>query len=205
MSIIKNYVPAKGICKVTFSYPTTEGVQSVQVLGDFNNWDSKVAPKMKKNKTEFSTAIELAAGKTYEFKYLLNNEQWENDINADQYLSSPYAGITNSVLVIDAVAAPAIAKASKAAAPKTAPVKKETVKAVKTPAAKATEAKVAPAKSSTPKATTPKAVVTKAAAPKSAAPAKVTKAAAPKAAAKAKPVAAPKATVAKVVKVDLKK
>ena len=191
MSITKNYVPAKGICKVTFSYPTTEGVQSVQVLGDFNNWDSKVAPKMKKSKTEFSTAIELAAGKTYEFKYLLNNEHWENEINADQYLSSPYAGITNSVLVIDAVDTPAIAKASKAVAPKASPVKKETVKAVNTPAAKAPEAKVAPAKSSTSKATTPKAVVTKEAAPK--------------AVAKAKPVAAPKASVAKVVKVDLKK
>jgi hypothetical protein len=202
MSIIKNYVPAKGICKVTFSYPTTDGVQSVQVLGDFNNWDSKVAPKMKKSKIEFSTAIELAAGKTYEFKYLLNNEQWENDINADQYLSSPYAGITNSVLVIDAVAAPAIAKASKAAAPKTAPVKKETVKSVKTPVAtaKAPKAAIANVAKATAKETTPKV----------AAPAKAAKVAAPKAevkkvAAKAKPVAAPKASVAKVVKVDLKK
>ncbi len=188
MSIIKNYVPAKGICKVTFSYPTTDGVQSVQVLGDFNNWDSKVAPKMKKSKMEFTTAIELAVGKTYEFRYLLNNEQWDNDFNADKYVSAPYVGITNSVLILDAVTDSA--KASKPAATKATPAKKETVKVSGSKTAKA----------SAPKAAAPKA--TKAAASAKAA---TPKAEVKKEVAKAKPAAAAKSPIAKVVKVDLKK
>ena len=61
MGIIKNYQPSKGTCKVTFSFAlnAAEGVKTIQVLGDFNNWDNKVAPKMKKGKEDFSTSIEL--------------------------------------------------------------------------------------------------------------------------------------------------
>lgn len=197
MSIIKNYVPAKGVCKVTFSYPAAEGVKSVQVLGDFNNWDSKVGPKMKKSKDGFTAALELAAGNTYEFRYLLNGEKWDNDFHADKYVSSPYAGINNSVIVLDAVAA---APKAKATASKAAPVKKETVKV--TPAKPAT-AKAAPVKKDVVKAAKPvaeKAKEVKVVAPKAvkAPVAKVEKASTAKPAvkkevvAKAKPAAAPK-------------
>lgn len=218
MSIIKNYVPAKGICKVTFSYPTAEGVKSVQVLGDFNNWDSNAAPKMKKSKDEFSTAIELAAGKTYEFRYLLNDEKWDNDFNADKYVSSPYAGINNSVIIIDAVAT--AAKATKPAAVKAAPAKKEVVKATKPAVQKIKAEKTAAPKVA--KSAPVKVAKVVAAKPvvKKETPAKVKPAVAPKVEktvatakpvvkketpAKAKPAAAPKAVAVKTVKDDLKK
>ena len=205
MGIIKNYQPSKGTCKVTFSFALNdaEGVKTIQVLGDFNNWDNKVAPKMKKGKEDFSTSIELNAGQSYEFKYLLDGNRWENDFSADSYVTTPFSGISNSVLVLDAVSKKPAAKASKSAAPKTS--KTVTPKAVKATAPKA-------AKTVTPKAakvTAPKAAKTEApkaakvTAPKAAkieAP-KATKVAAPKAA----KVAAPKAAKATAVKTDAPK
>ena len=223
MSIIKVYQPSKGSCKVTFTYPVISGhsVKSVQVLGDFNNWDSKIAPKMKKGKDEFTTVIELNAGKSYEFRYLLDGIKWDNDFSADNYIASPYSGINNSVLVLESgkgskvkkektvapkaakVAAP---KAAKVAAPKEAKV--AAPKAAKVAAPKA--AKVAAPKAA--KVAAPKEVkvaapkVAKVAAPKAAkvAAPKTAKVAAPKAAKVAAPKVAKVANV-KVVKDDLKK
>ena len=191
MSIIKVYQPSKGSCKVTFTYPVISGhsVKSVQVLGDFNNWDSKIAPKMKKGKDEFTTVIELNAGKSYEFRYLLDGIKWDNDFSADNYIASPYSGINNSVLVLESGKGSKVKKektvapkAAKVAAPKAAKV--AAPKAVKVAAPKV--AKVA----------APKAA--KVAAPKTA------KVAAPKAAKVAAPKVAKVANV-KVVKDDLKK
>ena len=105
MSILKKYQPTKENYKVTFSYPANEGINTVQVLGDFNNWDSNQAPKLKKGKEGFSTSLELNAGNSYEFKYLINDSHWENDSNADQYVPSLYVGVENSLLNLEAVKA----------------------------------------------------------------------------------------------------
>jgi len=182
MSIIKKYQPGKGTCKVTFSYAASKEVKKVHLLGDFNNWDSAKAPLLKGTKGELSTIVELAAGQTYEFRYLLDGNTWDNDNSADTYVSSPFGGIQNSVIVLDAVGTEAkvvAPKVAKAAAPKA--TKAAVPKAAKTAAPKAA------------KVTAPKA--TKAAAPKAekvAAP-KVAKTAAPKVAApKAAKIAAPK-------------
>ncbi|MFZ1750463.1 MAG: isoamylase early set domain-containing protein [Saprospiraceae bacterium] len=176
MSITKNYQLTKGTCKVTFSYPVSaaQGAKSVQILGDFNNWDAKSAPKMKKGKDEFSGNIEVPAGKIYQFRYLLDGKNWDNDHQADNYAPAPYAGIKNSVLIVDAIQKPKATKAAPAKEVKTVAVKEvatKTAKTAKTVVAKTAAPKVAVAKA--PK----KAVATKAA--------KVAKAVAPKAPKKA--------------------
>ena len=144
MSILKNYQADKATCKVTFSFPVkaAEGVKTVQVLGDFNNWDIKSAPKMKAGKEELTTIIELESGKSYEYKYLLDGTKWENDYNSDSYVSSPFAGSSNSVLVLDKVAkeTPNVKPAAKVNSAKTVSnVKPATVKA---PAVKKAPVKV---------------------------------------------------------------
>lgn len=106
MSILKKYQSTKNTCKVTFSYPLIDGVESVQVLGDFNGWDVNKAQDFKKGKKEFTAAIELPAGTSYEYRYLINGSVWENDTNADKYTQSPYYGTDNCVLVLDEVIAP---------------------------------------------------------------------------------------------------
>lgn len=136
----KAYSKTKPVCKVTFTLPTeaVNGGKEVRILGEFNNWSWENGAKMKAGKKEFTAAVELEAGKNYQFRYLIDNHIWENDWSADGYVAAPFTGITNSVVAVEAVAAKAPAKktASKAKAAS------DTAK----PVAKAAPAKKAAAK-----------------------------------------------------------
>jgi hypothetical protein len=185
---IKKSLTAKGVYKVTFSFPAvSDGKKNVKLLGDFNNWDSAKAHVMKSGKNEYSSTIELKPG-TYEFRYLIDNMIWENDLNADNYVASPFAGINNSVLHLPAVPVKtAPAKTAKPAAPKAtakSPVKPAVKKAAPAKPAAVKEVKTAASKAATkpaaPKAAAPKAAV-KSATPKTTAPKAASKPAAPKA------------------------
>ena len=52
---------------------------------------------MKKNKTAFTATVELPAGKEYEYRFLIDNQTWENDWDAEKYNPTPY-GVENSVV-----------------------------------------------------------------------------------------------------------
>lgn len=135
----KQLVKSKAIAKVTFTLPKEAiiGAKEVRVLGEFNNWDWAIAPVMKAAKKNYSTTIELAAGKTYEFRYKADNGFWENDWAADNYVAAPY-NVDNSVVVVPAAKGNARAKADTTAKPKKAATKTTTAK-------KATKKKVAKA------------------------------------------------------------
>lgn len=120
----KAYSKTKPVCKVTFSLPVEAATEAkdVRVLGDFNNWSWENGAKMKAGKKDFTAAVELEAGKTYQFRYLIDNHIWENDWAADEYVETGFYGITNSVVAVEAKAktttkkAPARKTASKAKA-----------------------------------------------------------------------------------------
>lgn len=113
----KSYSKTKPVCKVTFTLPleAANGAKDVRVLGDFNNWSWENGYKMKAGKNEFSTQVELEAGKKYEFRYLIDNHIWENDWAADDYINTPIVGTTNSLLSLEQVAEKAVAPAKKTA------------------------------------------------------------------------------------------
>jgi predicted flap endonuclease-1-like 5' DNA nuclease len=145
----KQYLKSKPVCKVTFSLPAVaaEGAKEVKVLGDFNNWSWENGIPMKAKKDEYQAVAELEAGRNYEFRYLIDKAQWENDHQADGYVPSGINGIENSVVVVEA--APAAKTAPKA---KAAPKKASTTKAApKKAAAKKPVAKKATAKKATAK------------------------------------------------------
>ncbi|MEN0049221.1 MAG: helix-hairpin-helix domain-containing protein [Bacteroidota bacterium] len=132
----KEFLSKKGTYKVTFALPkeAVNGAKEVVVLGDFNNWDRKGVTMSSKN-GHYQTTMELNAGR-YEFRYLIDQDRWENDWAADAYVASPFTGIENSVITLDTVAKKApVKKATKAKAA----VKKATAK-------KAATKKAAPAK-----------------------------------------------------------
>lgn len=98
MSLKKQYLKTKNICRVTFRYPE-KGADNVFLVGDFNSWEENSIP-MKKNRAGFSTTLELEPGRNYEFRYLVDNQEWANDDEADQYVPSPYPGTENSVVAL---------------------------------------------------------------------------------------------------------
>lgn len=102
MSIKKRYLKTKPICKVTFrlSKKAAKGAEKVYLVGDFNEWDKKKAPMRKLKDGSFSKVLDLQPGKEYQFRYLLDNKEWENDWKADKYVKSSYPGVDNSLVTL---------------------------------------------------------------------------------------------------------
>jgi len=98
----KELVKSKATAKVTFTLPIEAIIGAKEV---------RIA------------TINLAAGKTYEFRYKGDNGVWANDWSADNYVPAPY-NVDNSVVVVPAKKGKATAKADITAKPKKAAVKK---------------------------------------------------------------------------------
>jgi predicted flap endonuclease-1-like 5' DNA nuclease len=135
--IKKSFVKAKKQYKVTFEVPNEQvgKGRDVRVLGTFNGWSWDKGLPMSGGKSAYKADIHLAPGE-YQFRYLVDNQEWKNDWDAPGYTASGYAS-DNCVLLLDKVAVAKKAPAKKAAAKKPA-----TKKAAAKPAAK----KAAPAK-----------------------------------------------------------
>lgn len=98
----KQYLKNREVCKITFQIKdNVNGVENARIIGDFNNWDIQSEP-MKKLKTGgFSQTINLDAGKSYQFKYLINDSQWINEPEADQLVPNRMGeGEFNSLIVL---------------------------------------------------------------------------------------------------------
>ncbi|MCY7293955.1 isoamylase early set domain-containing protein [Alteromonas sp. a30] len=102
MSLKKQYLKSKPVCKVTFKLNKNEAkaAKNVRLLGDFNNWDRSAAPMKKLKNGNFTATIDLEVGREYQFRYLLDDNEWENDWEADAYMSSPASFDDNSVVAL---------------------------------------------------------------------------------------------------------
>ena len=95
----KNYSKTKSFCRVTFNLPPQVEADTVSLCGDFNNWDKKIHPLKKRKDGRWSITISLKAGNVYRYKYLLDGKHWENDWNAEGYLSNSY-GTEDSLITL---------------------------------------------------------------------------------------------------------
>lgn len=100
MSLKKQFLKSKPVCKVTFKLTQEEAksAKTVRVLGEFNDWDAKASPMKKLKNGGFTATLDLEAGKDYQFRYLLDDESWENDWAADKYVPSEASFEDNSVV-----------------------------------------------------------------------------------------------------------
>ena len=99
MSLKKQFLKSKPVCKVSFRLdaPEIPGAKTVQLLGDFNNWDKSAEPMTALKTNDFTATLELETGKAYEFRYLINGSVWKNDPQADYFAANSY-GQENSVI-----------------------------------------------------------------------------------------------------------
>lgn len=100
MSISKQYLKTKPLCKVTFTLPAhrLENIEQAALLGEFNDWDPVALP-MKRSKTgDYTATLNLEKNKEYQFRYLVNGGTWLNDEAADSYQPSPVSYDHNSVV-----------------------------------------------------------------------------------------------------------
>ena len=102
MSIKKQFLKSKPVCKVTLTLPkkAVPSAQSVHVVGDFNNWSEKKQPMEKLKNGSFKIVLELETGKEYQYRYLIDGKTWENDWEADKYVNSGVSEENNSVIML---------------------------------------------------------------------------------------------------------
>jgi O-antigen/teichoic acid export membrane protein len=81
---------------ITFHLPAEVCAQRAVVCGEWNGWSSD-RDVMERSEDGFSLTIVLARGYTYRFRYLLDDDRWENDWNADMYVPNIY-GSEDSVI-----------------------------------------------------------------------------------------------------------
>ncbi len=102
MSIKKQYLKSKPVCKVTFRLPEEAGKSagSACIVGEFNNWNIYATPMRKLKNGSFTVTVDLEPDREYQFRYLLDDKTWENDWEADRYVLTPYGDSENSVVVL---------------------------------------------------------------------------------------------------------
>jgi 1,4-alpha-glucan branching enzyme len=84
--------------RVTFELPSALWAERVNLVGDFNEWDTTATP-MTRDRThdDWRVTLELPVGQRYLFRYLLDGQEWLNEWNADGYVETE-DGLCNSVV-----------------------------------------------------------------------------------------------------------
>lgn len=88
-----------GQVKVDFimSAEAANGAETVYLVGDFNDWDESATPMKGLKNGTFKISLNLEPDREYQFRYLVNGNQWHNDWEADKYVANPFSG-DNSVV-----------------------------------------------------------------------------------------------------------
>lgn len=104
MSIKKKYLKSRPTCKVTFRVhkDAAKSAETISLVGDFNQWDKTATPMNALKSGDFTATIELDTQKPeYQFRYLVDERNWENDWEADDYLPNGIDG-DNSIVRVQA-------------------------------------------------------------------------------------------------------
>lgn len=89
--------------KITFTLPAEAlgNATGAVLLGDFNDWnfDKGISLSVQPDGT-LAASIELEAGKSYQYRFLLSDGTWINDWAAQQYVHDAAFGVENSLIIV---------------------------------------------------------------------------------------------------------
>jgi 1,4-alpha-glucan branching enzyme len=83
--------------RVTFELPADVGGDTVHLCGEFNEWSTTATPLARRKDGRFSTTLSLPGGRSYRYRFLVDQKRWENDWAADAYVPNVF-GTDDSVL-----------------------------------------------------------------------------------------------------------
>lgn len=98
MSIKKQFIKTKPVCKVTFSVEAKDAT-TASVVGDFNGWNPTEGLLSKLKTGTFKNTFELPKDASYEFKYVIDGV-YVNEPESDSFVFNEFAGAQNSVLAL---------------------------------------------------------------------------------------------------------
>lgn len=116
--------------KVSFKLPASyvAGASHGILLGEFNDWNTEEGIYLQKQEDGSMVAeLTLTAGKTYQYRYLLNDGRWVNDDNAKVFPEVFGYPVENCVIDVPVPEKKATVKKAATAKAKTAKKDKEVV------------------------------------------------------------------------------
>ena len=102
MSIKKQYLKTKPVCKVTFRLHGKQagGAKRVAVAGEFNGWNPQQTPMRALKNGDFKATVDLPKGKEYQYRFILDDQRWYTDKSADKLVHCDFANTENCVVVV---------------------------------------------------------------------------------------------------------
>ncbi|MHC4339370.1 MAG: isoamylase early set domain-containing protein [Planctomycetota bacterium] len=95
--IKKTAVRGSDLVSVTFRSTAPEKAATVSLVGQFNDWDPASHPmKLRKDGT-WSVTVRLPSESRYEYRYLLDEQEWLTDEQSDGQAVNEFGG-TNAVI-----------------------------------------------------------------------------------------------------------
>ncbi len=96
--ILKKPSRTPGKVRVIFKIPGSLWVESINLVGDFNEWDVESLPFGHDENDDWVIALDLDAGQSYRFRYLFDGMHWRDEWQADAYLPNPHGGFDSVVV-----------------------------------------------------------------------------------------------------------
>lgn len=93
--LTKKRMVKSGKVRVTFVLSQPDAA-AVQVLGDFTAWKGRAMRRFRDG--TWRITLDLAPGREFRFRYLIDGARWENDWAADRYEPNPH-GTDDSIVV----------------------------------------------------------------------------------------------------------
>jgi 1,4-alpha-glucan branching enzyme len=99
--IQKQYLKSGQECRVTFKLPKEAAPEShrVNLVGDFNDWDASATPMKRLKSGDYKLIVKLPSKREYRFRYLIDENRWENDWCADRYVPNKF-GCDDSIVAV---------------------------------------------------------------------------------------------------------
>ena len=75
--------------RVTFTLDAN-GFDRAHLVGEFNDWNLKSLPFLRRKDGRYSVSLVLKTGREYRYRYLLSGKNWTNDEAPDALVPNPF-------------------------------------------------------------------------------------------------------------------
>jgi 1,4-alpha-glucan branching enzyme len=100
VSIKKQFLKSKPICKVTFRLPaeTAPAARTVHLVSELHDWDREALPFKRLKNGDFTLTLDLPTDREIQFRYLIDGQHWHNEPEADKQAPTCFEDTCNSVI-----------------------------------------------------------------------------------------------------------
>jgi 1,4-alpha-glucan branching enzyme len=100
--ITKQPAKEEDVVRVTFELSSTLWAERINLVGEFNDWDTTAIPMTRsRSDANWKATLDLEHGRRYSFRYLVDGKEWLNDWHADDHVENPYGSYDSVIDLTD--------------------------------------------------------------------------------------------------------